>query len=297
MSAKNIKLEERMYAYVESTEEAEKGGRSNYVLATKTANGPLKLRFWNMRNRSSFPSPGDFLELKISDIGKAEAELDDWKSLSLDSTSNKPYYCEVTHLNEEDVPEGVRKKIRKDRKKQKMCALAILKDESFWKDRGLHSFLMEFFKKEAERFTTVPAAVGKHHAYKGGLFIHTAHVFSLCHGMVNNPMREFDEVDSDVLYMAAWFHDAGKMEVYSIEGEVTRIDSEKESMIGHMTLSDRIFRKAAGEAGLDEDFMDKVSHCILSHHDRKEWGVVVEPHTIEAYILCRADFISSRMPD
>lgn len=282
-----------MVAHVESAGDE---GR-NYVLHVKTENGNLKLRFWDLRNRASFPVGGEFVELRISDLSKAEAELDDWKSLSLDTTSNKPYYCELAHLNEEDVPEGVRKKIKKDRSKQRMFALGLIKDDSHWRCKELHAFLMGFFKREAERFTTVPAAVGKHHAYKGGLFIHTAHVFSLCHGIVNNPMNEFDDVDSDVLYMAAWFHDTGKMEIYSMDGESIKIDSDREKMTGHMTISDRIFRREAEGAGLSGEFMDKVSHCILSHHDRREWGAVVEPQSIEAQILCRADFVSSRMPD
>jgi hypothetical protein len=291
---KPIKLEERMLAYVESVEDTE---GSNYLLNVKTLNGLLVLRYWNLRNKSSFPVPGDFIEIRIENMAKAEAELQKWSSLSLDSTSNKPFHCSLVPINEEDVPEETRCRIKKDRTKQKVKALELLKDDSCWKDKSLHSFLMGFFKSNMDKFTSVPAAVGHHHAYRGGLFIHTAHVFSLCHGIVNNLMCEFDQVDSDILYTAAWFHDTGKLDVYSMDGEVPIIDSEKESMMGHITLSDRIFRRAAEQFGLPEKFIDRVSHCILSHHDRREWDTVVEPKTIEATILCRADYISSRMPD
>jgi HD superfamily phosphodiesterase len=43
-------------------------------------------------------------------------------------------------------------------------------------------------------------------------------------------MNKLDEgwVDSDVLYMAAWFHDVGKMEVYKMEGDAPKIDSDME---------------------------------------------------------------------
>lgn len=290
---KQTKLESRMPAYVESA--ADDG--SCHVLGVKTLNGPLRLRLWNMRNRAFFPVVGEFLEVRIEDLRGAENELSEWNSLSLDTTSNKVVHCTVASLNEEDVPEEVRKRIRRDRAKQKMRALEILKDSSCWGNKDLHAFILGFFKKNMDKFTSVPAAKEKHHAYKGGLFIHTAHVFSLCHGLVNNPMMEFDCVDSDVLYMAAWFHDVGKMEVYSMDGDVPRIDSDRENMFGHILLGDRMFRREAEKAGLDSKFIDEVSHCILSHHQTKEWGVVVEPITIEANILCRADYISSRMPD
>lgn len=294
---KFAKLENRMFAYVESVSDEDKGGRSCHILNTKTINGTVPLRFWDMRNRDSFPVVGDFLELRIEDLYGAEGELGTFSSISLDSTSNKPIRCKFVPINEEDVPEETRKRIKRDRTKQKVRALELLKDESYWSDKNLHLFLMGFFKKNMDKFTSVPAAVGQHHAYRGGLFIHTAHVFSLCHGMVNNPMKEFDCVNSDVLYMAAWFHDTGKMDVYSMDGDVPRIDSERENMFGHITLGDRIFRREAEAAGLDPKFIDSVSHCILSHHDRREWDVVVEPLTIEAQMLCRADFVSSRMPD
>ena len=293
----STKLEECMVGYVESAGDSEKGNFKNYSLNVRTQNGALGLKFWNMKNRASFPVAGDFVELRVSNLNEAASELDRYKGLSLDSTGNKPYYCELRPLNEEDVPEEVRKKIKRDRSRQKMSALEVLKNESYWSDGKLHGFLLEFFKKEAERFTSVPAAKGNHHAYRGGLFIHTAHVFSICHGIVNNPMMEFDHVDSDVLYMAAWFHDSGKMEVYSMDGDAPRIDSDRENMFGHVLLGDRIFRREAEAAGLDREFVDRVSHCILSHHQMKEWDAVVEPVTIEAQILCRADFISSRMPD
>jgi 3'-5' exoribonuclease len=177
--------------------------------------------------------------------------------------------------------------------------LEMLRDDSCWKDKRKHEFLLGFFKNEAERFTTAPAATDHHHNYKGGLFIHTGDVFSLCKGVVDAPMNALDEgwVNSDVLYMAAWFHDAGKMEVYKMEGDAPKIDSDMERRVGHPTISNQMFTKAAQDFGLSSDFITAVSHCILSHHDRKEWGAVVEPDTIEAKILCRADYISSRKPD
>jgi 23S rRNA maturation-related 3'-5' exoribonuclease YhaM len=291
---KQTKLEPKMQAYVESAADDDSSCR---VLNVKTMNGPLALRVWNKRNRDSFPAVGDFIEVRIDDLHGAEAELGKFSSLSLDTMSNKKIHCDFLSLNEEDVPEEVRKRIRRDRVAQKMMSLEVLKREDCWKERSNHAFVLDFFKRNAEKFTTIPAAVGMHHAYKGGLFIHTAHVFSLCHGFVNNMMMEFDSVDSDVLYMAAWFHDCGKMDVYSMDGDVPRIDSDRENMFGHITLGDRIFRREAEAAGLDPKFIDAVSHCILSHHQTKEWGVVVEPMTIEANILCRADYISSRMPD
>jgi response regulator RpfG family c-di-GMP phosphodiesterase len=291
------RLENTMTAYVESAGERENGKFTNWVLSTRTENGPLELKFWNMQNKDHFPDGGQYLKLTITDIKKAEEELEKYKNISLDSTSrNKPYYCETTPLNEEDVPEETRKKIKRDRKQQLSLAVKLLEDESRWKDKDIHAFLLEFIKKDAERFTTAPAAVSHHHNYRGGLLVHTSEVFANCVGVAGAPTSS-DRINTDALYLAAWLHDAGKMEVYRMEGDAPKIDSDKERKIGHPTISNQMFREAAKAHGLDAEFIDAVSHCILSHHERRKWGAVVEPDTIEAHILCRADFISSRMPD
>lgn len=291
-----IKLENRMLCRVESGGETEKGKYKRYILRVRMTSGTIGLQYWDSR-RGDFPSPGDFLELRVRDLALAQAELDRWGTVSLDTLGSKPYYCDIVPVNEEDIPEDVLRKLIRDRNPQRQKVLEMLGNSSYWKRSGLHDFLIGFFKNEAERFATVPAALEHHHNYKGGLLIHTGDVFSRCVGMSLAPMADFDLVDTDVLYMAAWFHDVGKMDVYWMEGDNPRMNSDKESMTGHITLSDRMFRRAAESFGLDSDFVEAVSHCILSHHDRLEWGSVVVPQTIEAKILCRMDYISSRMPD
>lgn len=292
-----MKLEERMFAYVESAGDADAGKFTNHVLNVRTQNGTLNLRFWNLRNKDSFPKAGDFVELRVKDLEKAGAELDKYKGLSLDSNSNKPFHCELAPLNEEDVPEEIRSKIKKDRNLQKSKAKEILADASHWKDKKVHEFLLSFVKEHSDRFATVPAALGHHHAYKGGLFIHSCEVFCNCVGLSKSAMNEFYEpLNTDALYLAAWLHDAGKMEIYRMEGDQPKMDSDKENMIGHPTISDRMFLKAASGV-LGDQFIDLVSHCILSHHEKPEWGAVVVPATKEAHILCKADYISSRNKD
>lgn len=294
---KKIALEKTMLAYVEAASERENGKYLNWVLNTRTENGPLELKYWNMQNRDEFPVAGQYLRLTMTDLEKADKELESYGNLSLDSTSrSKPYYCETTPVNEEDVPEEVRKKIKRDRKQQLSLAVKLLEDASLWIDKDIHAFVLDFIKQNAERFTTAPAAVSHHHNYKGGLLVHTSEVFANCVGIAQAPTSE-GKINTDALYLAAWMHDAGKMDVYIMDGDAPRIDSEKERMIGHPTISNQMFREAAKAHGLDPKFMDEVSHCILSHHERRKWGAVVDPETIEAHILCRADFISSRMPD
>lgn len=294
-----IKLEQEMYAYVEAAGNTENGSYLNYMAHTRTLNGPLDLRFWELKNKDFFPKTGNFLKIRMRDLAKATEELGKYQNLSADSSSNKPYYCDFVIINEEDVPEDIVPKIKKDRTPMRDRVAELLRDASYWKDPKVHEFLLSFVSKNSEKFATAPAAIENHHAYRGGLFIHTGDVFSNCVGIVNSPMGEFhkSQLNTDALYLAAWFHDMGKMDVYYMEEDMPKINSQKEDRIGHIVLSNQMFVSAVEDKGFAEDFVDLVSHCILSHHEKREWGSPVEPKTPEAQILCRADFISSRMPE
>lgn len=295
---KTVELEEILYGYVESAGDVEKGPYKQYALYTNTQKGKLIFKFWNIGKKENFPKAGDYIKVKVLDISKATDELNTYKSLSLDSSSrSKPNFCDYIPINQEDVPSDIIGIIFKDRSRQMSFAANLLKDSSYWSNKNNHKFLMELLKPKLDKFTTVPAAVEHHHNYKGGLFVHTSEVFSNCYAIINAACnKEFysDLVEPDVLYMSAWLHDLGKIEVYYMEGDCPKINSDKENQIGHPTISNNFFIEFASKK-LDQNFIDKVSHCILSHHERPEWGAVIKPQTLEAIILCRADFISSRI--
>lgn len=296
---KKVELEEFLYAYVDSAGEQDKNGYPQYILNTITQKGKVSFKFWNVGKKDSFPKAGDFIKVKVFDLSGATNELNTYKTLSLDSLSkNKPYFCDCIEINQEDIPEEILSIIFKDRSKQISLAVDLFKDSSYWVDKKKYKFLMEFIKPHLEQFTSVPAAVAHHHNYKGGLFVHTSEVFSNCYAILNascNKSFYSDQIDSDALYMSAWLHDLGKIEVYYMDNDCPKINSDKENQIGHPTISNLLFIEAAKNYGLEQDFIDKVSHCILSHHDKPEWGAVITPQTLEAIILCKADFISSRI--
>ena len=103
-----VELSQFLYAYVSSAEEQEKGSFITYVVNTNTQNGKLSFKFWNLKNKNDFPKAGDFLKIKVLNLDEAAAELQTYKTLSLDSTSkNKPYWCEHIFINQEDVPSEI----------------------------------------------------------------------------------------------------------------------------------------------------------------------------------------------
>ena len=232
-----LKLEDTILAYVLSAED-KKGG---LVLSAKTTVGDLKFKFWKPNENT--PSAGNYMELRALDMEAAKEEVSRWKSISLDSKYDKKPNYSFRMVPEDDVPSDIRSAINKDRKAQIVAARDILLDPSPWRDAQIHKMLLKFMTENKEAFFNAPAAVDNHHAWRGGLLVHTAEVASYCLSIVESPVnkRRNAGIDLDALLLAAWFHDTGKIETYSMEGDGCAIDSELENMVGHITLSNLKF--------------------------------------------------------
>lgn len=151
-----------------------------------------------------------------------------------------------------------------------------------------------------------------HHYGNGGLQQHTFEVVELC--LLNNeyykPLNK--AVCERKLFLAALFHDAGKMWDYRYseniayeeldlmlgkEGKVEGwISTPHKRNIHHISRSAIVWSQAAKDHGF-EDQNDEVLHAILAHHGLREWGSPVSPNSRLAWLLHLCDGISARMDD
>jgi len=173
-----------------------------------------------------------------------------------------------------------------------------------------------------DKFFTCPASLGFHHAYEGGLLAHTVEACDTAKqlaGYDENPERCFNRaVNFDILIASALFHDLLKMDEYcffwdwpanTVGQRLVRVPGTDESglqkfwghtdtrylqNIGHICGSAAQFQVTAVNHGVSRATIDAVTHCILAHHGRKEWGSPVEPQTLEALILSQADLLSAK---
>lgn len=162
------------------------------------------------------------------------------------------------------------------------------------------------------KFTIWPASASRtnHHYRQGGLVEHTAEVVELC--LINNNYFEDNKHSNEMaLFLAALFHDVGKMwdyqpkppedslafNYYKLPPSLYQewIITDHKLKIHHISRSALEWQKAA--VGLDEKIQDEVLHAILSHHGLKEWGSPVQPQTRIAWLLHLCDGISARMDD
>ncbi len=141
-------------------------------------------------------------------------------------------------------------------------------------------------------FYLAPGSVDKHHAYAGGLAVHTNEVVQFTSAASEGII---DDLHSNILLVAALWHDYAKIKDYEWDEAAGAFKKTSHYfLIRHVADSYAWFYQAASRYNLDPVLTEAIGHCILAHHGRKEWGSPVEPATAEAWILHAADMWSSQ---
>ena len=90
----------------------------------------------------------------------------------------------------------------------------------------------------------------------------------------------------------------GKLKEYAYSAAIDKTDIG--NFIGHIVIGDRWIRdriqhlRDQGTA-FDEELENHITHIILSHHGKYEWGSPRMPKTVEACIVHQADLMDSQV--
>ncbi len=148
---------------------------------------------------------------------------------------------------------------------------------------------------------------GVHHYGKGGLLKHTTEVMNL---MLSSKEVLKLTTPNYLIFLSALWHDYGKLWDYQPCGN-NKIwvgdsyepaydeweNADHKYKIHHISRSTIEFNKIAHACLLPQNDTDAITHAILSHHGRKEWGSPVEPRSELAWLLHLADSMSARLND
>ena len=144
----------------------------------------------------------------------------------------------------------------------------------------------------------------QHHYGKGGLVRHTHETVALCiSNAANFPEHKIDRKE---LFLAALFHDAGKLYDYEPVSDLsqTLINYDKwestnhKRYIHHISRSALMWNEASRKNNLIfTEYHDKVLHAILAHHMSREAGSPVAPKSRVAWLVTLCDNMSARMYD
>lgn len=253
----------------------------------KTKIGNIKAFMWNATSDAAtnhkFPHKGDIIEVfsfedNLADRGNiiiSAFQRIDKSELPKDSQA----ILEFEKASNEDIEE----------------ALSIIMDDSIWEDKSNYDFTMRCLADlDREKLIACPAAVKVHHNYYGGLVIHTSEVLNYSHAIANLSKKRYDFLSRDVLYASSILHDIGKVFTYYINDFGIAQTLKTEYTIGHLYYGMSLVERVHKETRHNEDFVNEVLHCIASHHGSPEFGSIKEVQSIEAGILSRMDYISSR---
>lgn len=131
-----------------------------------------------------------------------------------------------------------------------------------------------------------PAATKLHHAYKGGLAVHTTQVVKNAVGIWNNYQGK--NLDIEAVIAGAMLHDIGKLSEYNEDGSRTAFGD----MISHLVDGVERVTDYCATKGVNANSDRKIlviKHIILSHHEKLEWGSPTTPATLEAVVVAKAD--------
>jgi 3'-5' exoribonuclease len=157
-------------------------------------------------------------------------------------------------------------------------------------------------------FMAAPASTKHHHCYVGGLLIHTAEVVYYA-GVLGEGLAG---AEKDALIIAAILHDASKTRDYqriSLRDPETGVNYLIETPVWEKTdYGNKIYHIAGSVATFyywlgffrapgqhHASLIADITHNMLAHHGRKEWGSPVTPQTPAAHILHYADNMSLQL--
>jgi Predicted HD-superfamily hydrolase len=147
-----------------------------------------------------------------------------------------------------------------------------------------------------EVLTTLPAAISVHHAFIGGLLMHTYNIMQMCEA--TGRVYGDDLIDMDLLLTGAFCHDMGKRREFLLSkvGLVTEY-SLPGQLMGHLVMGAQEIADIAKELNIPEESEQVLllQHLLLSHHGELEYGSPVVPKVIEAEILSRMDMLDARI--
>lgn len=147
----------------------------------------------------------------------------------------------------------------------------------------------EVYTSLKDAWLTLPAAKGVHHAYVAGNLIHSVNVATLAGNMAT-----VLHADVDLCIAGGLLHDVGKLLTYTWDG--IRIDMTPYGQLtDHIILGNNLLSSVCQSVGAPSGIEMLLTHVVLSHHGKKEWGSPVEPKCIEALIVHNADALDANI--
>lgn len=178
------------------------------------------------------------------------------------------------------------------------CFANLVNTVQQMQDPGLRSVSQYTLTYLQDSLQKIPAAKSIHHAFVGGLLMHTTMMLQLakaaCDIYTSVPGRE-GVIDRDLLFAGVILHDIGKViEFRCYECGLVADYTSEGRQFGHSLLGVRIINNICRMSVEYTYKVDQLKHLLLSHHGSTEFGAAAAPMTLEAVLLSQIDSIDSK---
>ena len=253
---------------------SKKDGSLYFALTLADRTGQIEARMWDTAEAGDFAS-GDIVKLR-GQVCRYQEKL----QINLDRIRR-------AEAGEFDLGDFVPKT---ERDVDELWAELNCYVESFT-DPHLKALLRSFLDDAAiaAALREAPAAKSMHHAWIGGLLEHVVSLLGIC-----DLAAKHYSVHRDLLLTGAVLHDIGKLQElrwgtsfdYTVEGQ----------LLGHITIGiGMVERKMAALPDFPPALRLLVSHLVLSHHGKYEFGSPKLPMIPEAVLLHYLDDMDAKM--
>lgn len=155
-------------------------------------------------------------------------------------------------------------------------------------DEKIKEFVLKTISKDNKILVT-PAAKAHHHAFLGGLLVHTLQVVQAAQMLYTYAESMGKSLNYDLIVAGAICHDIRKIQEYNIDeesGDITINTDWQKKYKNHLR---------AGWFWAIGNKQPEIAHIIESHHGLVEWGAEQTPQTEEAWLVFLADMCSTKL--
>ena len=254
--------------------------------------GEISIKYWGGDNKDRMKRLYDSFSVgDVVQVRQGNVEIyDERPQISINEKTGGLRRCSPTEYNASDFIPAL------DETRIEELYTFIIKEIKAIESQPFKRLLHLFFDDPVfiDAYKHSPSAITHHHNYVGGNLEHVVGVLRLCKNISNM----YPGMNWDLLLSGAILHDIGKLKEYRYVAAIDK--TEAGNFIGHIVIGDRWIHEkiqVLRSRGIEfpEDLEQHLTHLILSHHGKYEWGSPRLPKTIEACVLHQADLMDSQV--
>lgn len=164
------------------------------------------------------------------------------------------------------------------------------------RDPDIQKIVERLISDHYEAFITYPAASRLHHEYTHGLLEHTITLANLADRIIEYYLELYEgdwHINRDLVIAGILLHDLGK--TIELSGPILTNYTLEGKLIGHISLINAELLKVCEELEIKSEIPTLLSHIILAHHGKLEYGSPVIPMTKEAFLVSMLDDLDAKM--